>query len=178
MYLQTCLAMTKRMEKECIMKLSDAFHDFQSDPACELKVKFENIRGKAGANLPVVRNCVIMKQYCDFMEIIFRYQAELNSQSTGEERQTCYERAIREAISKGILVDYLTRKGTEVINMFSDEYDYDLDMEVKAEEAREEGIQQKAVEAAVFIVKKYKTPPEEAAKDMNAPLELVLNALQ
>ena len=78
----------KKAERECIMKLSDAFHDFQSDPACELKVKFENIRGKAGANLPVVRNCVIMKQYCDFMEIIFRYQAELNSQSTGEERQT------------------------------------------------------------------------------------------
>ena len=32
--------------------------------------------------------------------------------------------------------------------MFIGEYDYDLDMQVKAEEAREEGQQQKAIEAA------------------------------
>lgn len=40
-----------------------------------------------------------------------------------------------------------------------------------------EGIQQKAVEAAITAIKKYKATPEDAAKDMNAPLELVLEAL-
>ena len=50
----------------------------------------------------------------------------------------CYDKAIKEAISKGILVDYLTRKGTEVRNMFFGEYDYDLDMKVKAQEAAED----------------------------------------
>ena len=47
--------------------------------------------------------------------------------------------------------------------------------------AREEGIvigtQQKAIEAAILLVKKHKEAPEEAAKEMNAPLELVLEAL-
>ena len=45
------------------------------------------------------------------------------------------------------------------------------------EEGLVEGEQQKAVEAAILLVKKYKTSPETAAKDMNAPLELVLKEL-
>ena len=103
-------------------------------------MKFTNIRGKEGENLPVVQKCDILKQYCEFMEIVFRCQTELKEQPTNEEMQTCYEKAINEAISKGILADYLSRKGTEVKNMFIGEYDYDLDMQVKAEEARERGL--------------------------------------
>ena len=34
------------------------------------------------------------------------------------------------------------------------------------------------VEAAVTLVKKYKVSPEDAAKDMGAPLEKVLEALK
>lgn len=167
----------KYAEIECVMKLSDAFKEEQNDPMCEVKVFFKNIRGKKGENLPVVQKCDILKQYCEFMDIVFKYQTEIMEQPTSEETHRCYENAIREAISKNILSDYLTRKGTEVINMFIGEYDYDLDMQVKAEEAREEGAQQKAVEAAVTIVKKYNAKPEDAARDMNAPLDKVLEAL-
>lgn len=115
-----------------------------------------------GENLPVVQNCSILKEYCEFMDIIFRYQAELKETPTKDEQKTCYEKAIREAISRGILVDYLTRKGTAVINMLTDEYDYELDMQVKAEEAYEKGSQegalQKAVEAATnMLIKNYPT---------------------
>jgi len=103
---------------------------------------------KGGKNLPVVQKCDMLRQYCEFMDIVFRYQAELKETPTKDEQKTCYEKAIREAISRGILVDYLTRKGTAVINMLTDEYDYELDMQVKAEEAYEKGALQKAVEAA------------------------------
>ena len=34
---------------------------------------------------------------------------------------------------------YLMRKGSEVVNMLLDEYDYETDIEVQREEAREEG---------------------------------------
>ena len=52
--------------------------------------------------------------------------------------------------------------------------------------AREEGIsiglqqgeQKKAVEAAILLVNKHKESPEDAAKEMNAPLDLVLQKLQ
>lgn len=156
------------------MKLSDAFIAEQEEPLCELKVNFMNIRGEKGENLPVVQNCGILKEYCEFMDIVFRYQAELKSKSTKEEVEGCYDKAIKEAISKGILVDYLTRKGTEVRNMFFGEYDYDLDMKVKAQEAAEN----KAVEAALLLVHEYKEKPEIAAQKMNAPLELVLEGLK
>lgn len=43
---------------------------------------------------------------------------------------------------------------------------------------RAEGRIEKAVEAAVKVVKKYKATPEDAAKDMNAPLDQVLAALE
>ena len=46
------------------------------------------------------------------------------------------------------------------------------------ESGKEAGAEQKAVEAAVMLVKKYNAAPETAAKDMNAPLELVLEALK
>ena len=42
-------------------------------------------------------------------------------------------------------------------------------------EALQEGAQNKA---AVKIIKKYKATPEDAAKDVDAPLELVLEALK
>ena len=167
----------RKTEQEYTMKLSDAFEESQKEPLCELKVKFMSIIGDEGKNLPVVQKCDMLMQYCEFMDIVFRYQAELNENPTTDEKKSCYEKALREAISKGILVDYLTRKGTAVINMFTDEYDYDLDMQVKAEEAFEKGAQQKAVEDALMLIDEYKEKPEIAAQKMNAPLELVLEAL-
>ena len=111
------------------------------------------------------------------MEIIFRRQTELKEQPTNEEMQGCYEKAINEAISKDILADYLSRKGTEVKNMFIGEYDYDLDMQVKAEEAREEGLaegqQQKAIETAKKMLKKN-YPTSDISEITGLPLDQVL----
>lgn len=176
----------KPITKELTMKLSDAFAEPQNEPLCELKVKFMRIIGPDGKNLPVVQNCDMLKQYCEFMDIVFHYQEELKSSPTTDEQKTCYEKALREAISKGILVDYLTRKGTAVINMLTNEYEYEVDIQTKTEEAFEKGTQQgmqqgeqkKAVEAAIVAIKEFKASPEDAAEKMNAPLELVLEALK
>ena len=52
-----------------------------------------------------------------------------------------YKKAIKECIEKGILADYLMRKGSEVVNMLLDEYDYETDIEVQREEAYQIGEQ-------------------------------------
>ena len=62
--------------------------------------------------------------------------------------------------------------------MFIGEYDYDLDMKVKTEEAFEEGSQKKAVEGALILIKDFQVSPELTAEKMNAPLEKVLEALR
>ena len=46
------------------------------------------------------------------------------------------------------------------------------------EEGRQEGRNEKSIEAAVVLVKKYKASPETAASDVGAPLEKVLEALK
>ena len=137
----------KNPERERTMRLSDAFIEPQADPACEVKVKFSNIGGEGGKNLSVVKNCAIMKQYCEFMEIVARSRSVLGTYPSDSELIDCYDKAISEAISKGILVDYLSRKATEVRNMFVGEYDYNLDMEAKKEDGRIE----KALEAAINL---------------------------
>ena len=78
--------------------------------------------------------CQVLKEYSQFMEIVQNYQI------SGEEEP--YKKAIKECIEKGILADYLMRKGSEVVNMLLDEYDYETDIEVQREEAREEGRKQ------------------------------------
>ena len=165
-------------KQEYTMKLSDAFLESQKEPLCELKVRFTKISGKDSLNLPVIQKCDILKQYCEFMDIVLRYQTEMKSQPTSEEMQGCYQRAIHEAISRGILADYLNRKGTEVINMFFGEYDYELDMKVKAEEAKEQGLaegaQQKALEIATNLLAGKLLTPEQIAQTENLPLAEVL----
>ena len=52
------------------------------------------------------------------------------------------KRAIEECIDRGILAEYLKRKGSEVRNMLIAEYSYEEDIKVKQEEARQEGIWQ------------------------------------
>lgn len=49
------------------------------------------------------------------------------------------KQALNECISRGILADYLERKGSEVTNMLIAEYSYEEDIEVKQQEAREIG---------------------------------------
>ena len=79
-------------------------------------------------------------------------------------------------------MDYLDRKSREVRNMLCAQYSYKMDIAVKKEEAFKEGLaegtQQKAVEDALMLIKEYKEKPEVAAQKMNAPLELVLEALK
>lgn len=62
--------------------------------------------------------------------------------------------------------------------MLCAKYSYKDDIAVKKQEAFEDGQMQKAIEDAVTLVQKYKTTPEIAAKDMHAPLELVLEELK
>lgn len=161
----------RKLAQEFTMKLSDAFIEKQEVPLCELKVKCMNIRGNEGENLPIVQNCGILKEYCEFMDIVFRYQAKLKEKPTKEEMEGCYDQAIKEAISRGILVDYLTRKGTEVRNMFFGEYDYDLDMKVKQEEAFEDGEHHKAVKTAKVLLADGKYTPDKISELLGIPVK-------
>ena len=107
------------------------------------------------------------------MEIVQNYQI------SGEEEP--YKKAIKECIEKGILADYLMRKGSEVVNMLLDEYDYETDIEVQREEAREEGREEgrkegkqgERIRLIVNLVDKLGMSFEEACRFMEIPQEKI-----
>ena len=119
----------EKWAKEKELRLSDAYIVKDNEPSLELKVKVINIRPEE--HHEILEKCQVLKEYSQFMEIVQNYQI------SGEEEP--YKKAIKECIEKGILADYLMRKGSEVVNMLLDEYDYETDIEVQREEAREEG---------------------------------------
>ena len=164
-----------KLPKEQTLKLSDAFIVPQEEPFCEVTVKLINIQNGVAESLPVIKKCDILKQYCDFIEIIYRLQVTENAESK-EAKAKLLEKAVREAIKKNILPDYLKRKCTEVINMFLDPYHYELDLEVQKEEAFEDGMEKgenkKAEESAVNFLKEGDSI-EKVSRCLGLPLEKV-----
>ena len=166
----------KELPPEQELRLSDAFFEKDSSKL-ELVVKVKNCTDPK--LLPISKTCDILKEYCLFIEIVEQNYNRLFPKKS-------FKKAIEIAMERGILTDYLDRKSREVINMLRAKYSYKDDIAVKQEEARNDGIaigiqqgqQQKAIEDAVTLVKKYKATPEKAAQDMNAPLEAVLEVLK
>ena len=152
----------------------------------ELVVRVININPKAGHEL--LEKCPVLKEYGQFVDTIRKYQ------ENGEE--DAYEYAIKECIQKGILADYLEKKGSEVVNMLIAEYDYETDIEVQREEAYEEGERAGRIEGertgriegertgrsegelfklVKMTVKKLKkgNTAEETAKMLEEPIEMI-----
>ena len=139
---------------ESVMKLSDAFMQLGSklknqlenvNYPLEISVKVININ--VDKENPLLKRCEALKQYSEFIE-----QVRFNIENAVSEPLTT---AIKQAIKKGFLSDYLNRKSTEVQNMLLAEYDYDTDIAVQRKEAFDDGMSQgehkKAIETAKIL---------------------------
>ena len=120
----------KEQPLEQVLTLSDAFMNPAGENSVELKAKVININSDKAHE--VLDKCGILKEYSQFISTVRKYWEE----------EGAIKKAIKECIEKGILADYLKRKGSEVENMLIAEYSYEEDMQVKQEEARQEGIWQ------------------------------------
>ena len=123
---------------ESVMKLSDAFMQLDgklknqlenANYPLEISVKVININ--VDKENPILKRCEALKEYSEFIE-----QVRSNIENNVPEPFTS---AIKEAIKKGFLSDYLNRKSTEVQNMLLAEYDYDTDIAVQRKEAFNDG---------------------------------------
>ena len=128
----------KELPLEQELRLSNAFYE-QDGSKLELVVKVKNCSDSK--LLPLAGNCDILKQYCQFIEIV-----EQNYNRVFPKRS--FKKAIEIAMEQGILTDYLDRKSREVINMLCAKYDYKMDIAVKKEEAFQDGQEAKAIEDA------------------------------
>ena len=119
----------EKWDKETVLRLSDSYITQNLDSMLDLKVKVININ--PNEHHEILERCQVLKEYSLFIETIEKYR-RLNVDEP-------YKKAIRECIDKGILAGYLKRKGSEVINMLTAEYDYETDMEVQKERSFESG---------------------------------------
>ena len=153
------------------MRLSDAYIVKDGEPSLELKVKVINIRQEE--HHEILEKCQVLKEYSQFMEIVQNYQI------SGEEEP--YKKAIKECIEKGILADYLMRKGSEVVNMLLDEYDYETDIEVqrkRQEKRRKQGDSSKTCALIQKKLGKGKTISFEIADDLEDTEENIVHLIE
>ena len=118
----------KEQPLEQVLTLSDAFMNPVGENSVELKVKVININSDKAHE--VLDKCGILKEYSQFISTVRKYSDE----------ESAIKKAIKECIEKGILADYLKRKGSEVENMLIAEYSYEEDIQVKQEEAMQQGM--------------------------------------
>ena len=165
-------------KKDCPLErelcLSDAFMAPPGRNTLELKVTVVNINSGKGHRL--LEKCRVLKEYSLFTE-------EVRSCWNEEEK---LKKAISVCIEKGILVDYLKRKGSEVRNMLTAEYSYEKDIQVKQWEARmagmEEGIERGRAEERFILEQIFrlikKSPDltdEQVAEALGCTLQEVEN---
>jgi hypothetical protein len=151
--------------KEMTLNLSDSYKVQDKNPMLEVVVKVININPQEGHI--VLERCPILKEYGLFVDTIRRLQDEGNPEP--------FKDAIEQCIQSGILSDYLKKRGSEVYNMLIAKYDYETDIKVQRQEAREEG-REEVLEALnrtkqVFKLRLENKSPEEIAKICKVSLE-------
>ena len=100
----------------------------------ELTVRVININSDKAHEL--LKKCQVLKEYSLFVQEVRKNAGDGDA----------LKKAIHVCIDRGILKEYLKRKGSEVRNMLIAEYSYEKDIQVKQEEAmqigRKQGIEQ------------------------------------
>ena len=153
----------KNQPLEQELRLSDAFYE-KDGGKLELVVKVINCSDSK--LLPISKSCDILKEYCQFIEIVEQNYNRLFP------KKSC-QKAIEIAIEQGILKDYLDRKSREVRNMLCAKYSYKDDIAVKQKEAYEDGQQQKAIQDAINCLMEGDSPAK-VSRCIGLPLEKVL----
>ncbi len=153
------------------MRLSEAFiypdDKRPEEIPLELVVKVYNINvGKGDA---LLEKCGTLRQYSEFIEIVRKARVE------GKEEPLTW--AVKEAIDRKVLPDYLERKSTEVINMLTMEYDYAVDVAAQKEESFEEGLERGLEEGLERGLEKERKTIKMMMSKFNLTLPEVMDAL-
>jgi len=130
---------TEPYPDEKTLKLSDAYKDLPDLDislvgSLELEVKVLNIN--EGCNDEIIRQCEDLHGYSRFVGKV------REKSKTFKELEDAIKEAIKECISEGILAEFLKLHASEVINMIMSEFVLEDALTARANEAREEGLEE------------------------------------
>jgi hypothetical protein len=115
------------------LKLSDSYNFKTSNLYLELVVKIYNIN--KGRNADMAVKSPILSGYEEFI-------AQIKENLKYMELHEAIKLAVKMCISKNILVSFLERNASEVLNMLLREWNQDEAIEVWKDEAREDGLEE------------------------------------
>jgi hypothetical protein len=153
---------------ESTMRLSEAFGEippeFNGRIPLELEVQVYNIN--EGRNTERLSKCENLSGYAHLIEKTRKFE------ESGIELSEALALSVRECIEEGVLTDFLKRHGSEVINMFTEEWNMDKALEVRFKEGEARG-EAKGVAKGVAIGKRetWADAAETFAKEFGIPLE-------
>jgi predicted transposase/invertase (TIGR01784 family) len=150
------------------LKLSDAFRDMSEAPELELAVKVYNIN--EGRNEVLLRRSENLSGYAEFVGTTRELEGLTGS------RREALEGAVKRCIEKGILKEFLSKNGSEVVNMLLTEWNWDDARRVWERDAAQKAARdtRKATEKeSVRKLMKFGMPPEQIAQALELPLETV-----
>ena len=164
---------------EKMLYLSDAYNDSPEalvglGGSMNLEVRVININ--FGRNNAIIKNSDVLYGYVQFINKI------RENQQAGLDLKSAITTAARDCIKDGILVDFLKLHSSEVINMLTTEWNYEVAQKVWKEEAREEGLEEgrkegisQGVDISADIIRELikKTPIEEIAKRYKVSIEKI-----
>ena len=126
----------KDFPKEMTLRLSDAFKQPPTpglNSILDLSVRVVNIN--KGYNQEIIKNSNHLKDYTEFIAMV------RENQRIGKDLRGAITKAVSDCLNQGILVSFLNRHASEVINLLIVEFNIDIAKQVWQEEAREEGIE-------------------------------------
>ena len=144
---------------EATMRLSDSY--IEKDPvfSLELLVRVININPDSGHS--VLEKCTVLREYSYLIEETRGYGGDKDALA----------KAVKACMDKGILSEYLRRKGKRAVNMLFAEYDYDKDIAVQRQEAAEEAIAKMNVKLTAALEDIEKARRETEAEKKKTEME-------
>lgn len=160
---------SRQQPAERILKLSDSYLEKTDFPMLELKVKMININPSAGH--PILQKSRAMYEYSTFIQKIRDLIED------GHTLENAIQLAMNQCLAEGIMVDFIHKHGSEVINMLFTQFNLDDAMKVWKEEAltegRAEGLAEGRAEglAPLIQIVRRKLNKKLTAKEISALLE-------
>lgn len=152
----------EKMPEKTKLKLSDAFIDFEEKGDFEWTATMININKNHNESLQ--KNCKPLYDYSIFVD---RIKTNINS---GMENESAVDEALDWAIGQNLLEGYIMEQKAEFKFSILTEFD----QEKYDRSRRQEGYEQKAIEAAINLLKMKLGTPEQIAQAQGLPLEKVL----
>jgi len=123
---------TKNRPDKEVMLLSELFSHKECSPELELKCTVYNIN--SGTDNGILNKCIVLNEYTQFVEKV-RYYESINDESP-------ISTAIDWCIENHILEEFLIGRGQEVIKVMTLDMTFEHRMEIRCQEALEEGRQE------------------------------------